>query len=136
MALFIMANPKAAPLKDQIINLVKTVAEVQELWDSICDEDLDRCAAMLKAWGISPEHPLFETVLPTYLLMSSYQIDTGFLFSCNEETGTEIGFKLMGFPVHTFFEMRYGSTEQVKDRITINIERVPVWNPDLKPKED
>jgi hypothetical protein len=131
-----MANQKTVPLKDQIINLAKTVAEVQELWDSICDEDLDRCAAMLKAQGISPGHPLFETVLPTYLLMSSYQIDVGFLFSCNEDTRTEIGFKLMGFPVHTLFEMRYGSTEQIKDRITINIERVPEWDLDLKPKED
>jgi hypothetical protein len=131
-----MANLKAAPLKDQIINLVKTVAEVQNLWDSICDEDLDRCAAVFKSYGISPEHPLYEAVLPSYMLMLSYQIDANFLFSCNEDTSAEIGFKLLGFPVHTFFEMRYGSTEQIKDRITINIERVPEWNPDLKPKED
>ncbi len=131
-----MAHLEAASLKDQIIKLVKTVADVQDLRDSICDEDLDRCAALLKQHEISPEHPLFRALLPTYLSMLNYQIDVGYLFSCTEDTSAEIGFKLLGYPVHTFFELRYGSTEQVKDRFSIKIERVPKWNPDLKPKED
>jgi hypothetical protein len=127
---------EAASLKDQIINLVKTAADVQNIYDLICDEDLDRCAAMFKRHEISPEHPLFRALLPTYLSVSAYQIDVGFLLSCTKDTSFEFGFKLLGYPIHTFFELRYGSTEKFKDRFSIKIERVPSWKPNLKPKED
>jgi hypothetical protein len=115
-----------ATLIEHIIGLVKSVPEMQAWFDRIYDDDLQRFVAALAAYGRPQDLSGLVAFLPSRLSVSEYEVAASLLFSSTKASRVEIGLRLHGLPLHAFFELRYGTSVQQRDRVTLTVTAVPL----------
>lgn len=122
-----MSPVPTATLIEHIIGLVKSVPEMQAWFDRLYDDDLQRFVAALAASGRPQDlSVLAAAFLPSRLSVSEYEVAASLLVSSTKDSRVEIGLRLHGLPLHAFFELRYGTSVQQRDRVTLTVTAVPL----------
>ncbi len=130
-----MKQIKTTKLIDQMKKLVEVVPEAQKKLDRAYCNDLDKCVRLLAHYGVTHDNPILQSVLPTHLVLSKYEVDVNLFLTCTKEKGVDVAFRLNGKPVHSFLELRYGTSESCRDKIAVTVETVPYFEKQRKDKE-
>jgi len=121
-----MPHIKSVPLAEEIVNLVQTVSHVQEVFNEAYHLERERCARLLAHFGITSDNPTLDALMPLHLVISECKFEINLLLSIEKEVGIEVALRLNGFPIHSFFERRYGTSTRYRDHLSVVVEAVPI----------
>lgn len=112
-------------LIQHIISLVETVPEVQTVFDQAYNDELQRCVAALVETSGPQAISALAALLPSRLSVSEYQVTASLLCSSTKASSADLGLRLHGLPLHAFVALRYGTSVEQRDRLTLTVTAVP-----------
>lgn len=131
-----MRQVNTLTLVEQMKNLVRPIPEIQRDLDNAHREELERCSSILGHYKLGQDNPLLASLMPYRMAISQYTVETSLLFSSTKGTSVEVAFRLNGMPIHSFFELRYGSSVRHRDRLVVTVESIPLPHGNKTSKED
>ena len=112
---------------DAIIRRLSSDAvDTQILLDRLHLEQTARIIYDLKLAGLSLDDPIVESILPSGLRIKSQTIEAAIKRSQSRSARIGLDLTIGGRIVSTFFETAYGHEKTRYDRITIEIEAIPI----------
>jgi hypothetical protein len=119
---------QAVPLVEQLARAVDCVPELQRLFDQQYAVDVTAFIDSLAEHGFDQHVDLAAKICaplaPSRLAVSEFQIDLNLLLSMESTGGTQASVNLLGIPIHSFLELRFGTSKKNRDRLTLTVERV------------
>ncbi len=113
-------------VEDIIERLTLDAVDTQLVLDRIHLEQTARLIYDLKLAGIALDDPIVESILPCGLRIQSQTIEATIMISQSRSARIGLDLIIGGRIVSTFFEATYGQEKTKYDRITIEIDAVPI----------
>ncbi len=130
-----MDRPAWQPFSRIAIDIAATAPAIQARLDEHHRNDLAQAVAGLSSIGVSADHPLVRSVLPTRFLLSEMTTDVAIALESRRSTTVSASLAVGARVVTSFYEHRYQSTERTRGRIAITVVAAPA-SPRLPATED